>query len=685
MPRVSSYIPILAIAANVTAHMSPYMDSAYGIYGDYPPFMPIGPSWSFDDWWFRGAATRASPPANGAVSVLPAGGNFTMEIACNIAFTTMGGNPNNNVACPGNIGAYHSGDPSASTVDYNLLSGCALAIADVDDISKVTVDNLAVFSVQKECVWQRDTTFQIPARMPPCTGSKCICAWMWLANNGTGNYYQTPFDCSISGSPSDATPINMPLVDPVYCPDSTSDCASGAKRPIYFYNNDYSNVPWVSNYARAGYHQSWSFADGAQNDIFAPSSAVSSSSMSSSTAALMASTIATTSNVSYPFTNDIALSATAKASSVSSGQPASAAINGKLGGYLNVNGDDVGNDADEWSSNGEGVGAWLKLTWTKAVTVGLVVLYDRPNLNDHCKGGTLTFSDGTVVNFGAMNNDGTATPVNISSVTTTTLLWTCTQVSAWTSNVGLSEIQVFAATSAAASSSALPSSASSSALSSSASSSVAVSSSSAISSSAASSSAASSSVPSSSAPSSSAVSSSSSRPVVSFSSSSAVVSSSTAPSSSSSVQGSSSVVSSSKPASSSSATPKPSSSSSSASKASSTTKPFTTVSGTPLCKLASATKLITTVTQCAGNGKNCKATTSTQTITATACPTSSASSSAASSSSVAASTTGSVLRRGPLPRSTLVSRAKRDAAIARQEAARRALLWTKKVHNNGDM
>lgn len=100
-----------------------------------------------------------------------------------------------------------SGDPAASTIDLNLLSGCALAIADVDDINKVTMDNLAIFSVNHQCaeqacrafdlritlilsvpgcatgVKQKMTTFQIPAKMPPCTGSKCICGWFWLANN----------------------------------------------------------------------------------------------------------------------------------------------------------------------------------------------------------------------------------------------------------------------------------------------------------------------------------------------------------------------------------------------------------------------------------------------------------------------------------------------------------------------
>jgi len=44
-----------------------------------------------------------------------------------------------------------AGDPSASDIDRSLVSGCALGIADVDDISKVTMDNLAIFSVQHQC------------------------------------------------------------------------------------------------------------------------------------------------------------------------------------------------------------------------------------------------------------------------------------------------------------------------------------------------------------------------------------------------------------------------------------------------------------------------------------------------------------------------------------------------------
>lgn len=95
-------------------------------------------------------------------------------------------------------GAYHSGDPNDNFITDSMLSGCALGIADVDHIDKVsfegaanrlgladptrsrrqvTSDNLAIFSVQQDCVKQRYTTFDVPARMPACTGAKCICSW----------------------------------------------------------------------------------------------------------------------------------------------------------------------------------------------------------------------------------------------------------------------------------------------------------------------------------------------------------------------------------------------------------------------------------------------------------------------------------------------------------------------------
>ncbi|KAL8292432.1 hypothetical protein RQP46_001044 [Phenoliferia psychrophenolica] len=178
------------------------------------PIVPLGPNIaSQDDWWFRGPAFRALAPPAGAVTALPAGSTITIEISCHIAWTSFGwststpGSPLD--ACPGNTGAYHSG-PDTSVVDPNYLSGCALAIADVTDIEDVTMENLAVFSVQPSCVLTKETQFDIPRLMPKCTGPKCM----------------TAFDCNVTNVHSDATAIAAPK-DP-----------------------------------------SWSFSPGAQNDIF---------------------------------------------------------------------------------------------------------------------------------------------------------------------------------------------------------------------------------------------------------------------------------------------------------------------------------------------------------------------------------------------------------------------------------
>lgn len=90
-------------------------------------------------------------------------------------------------ACPSSSdsGPWHADiEPPPPEPSYEGTSGCALAIADVDDANLVTRENLVVFSVNSHCVYHRDTTFDIPAAMPPCTGKKCVCAWFWLAHYG---------------------------------------------------------------------------------------------------------------------------------------------------------------------------------------------------------------------------------------------------------------------------------------------------------------------------------------------------------------------------------------------------------------------------------------------------------------------------------------------------------------------
>jgi hypothetical protein len=141
--------------------------------------------------------------------------------------------------------------------------------------------------------------------------------------------------------------------------------------------------------------------------------------------------------VSAP-SNNIAPLATVTASSQNSstGQLASAAVDGVVDGY-------PGNYSHEWATSGGGAGSWLKLAWSSPQAIQTVVLYDRPNLNDQITGGTLTFSDGSTVVVPALNNNGSATVVNLTSPeTTTSVQLTVNSVSSTTQNVGLAEIQV---------------------------------------------------------------------------------------------------------------------------------------------------------------------------------------------------------------------------------------------------
>lgn len=250
----------------------------------------------------------------------------------------------------------------------------------------------------------------------------------------------TAFDCKVTGSPADATPIAPPQ-DPVFCKNDPSSCTTGSKRPIYAYNTP-SNVPWIGNNDRAGYHQSWSFGtNGAQNDIFLPAGYNVTAYKQAIGGGNLASPPPETPTGANGAT-DLAVTASAVASSTAFGQGPYSAIDGLTGGYL---ADGTGNDNAEWSSNGELAGAWIKLAWSSPITFNQIQLFDRPNLDDQIMAGNITFGDGSSVLFGALPNDGLS-PVILnfaSPVTTSSLKLTITAVSSSTVNSGLSEIEIF--------------------------------------------------------------------------------------------------------------------------------------------------------------------------------------------------------------------------------------------------
>lgn len=126
---------------------------------------------------------------------------------------------------------------------------------------------------------------------------------------------------------------------------------------------------------------------------------------------------------------------TATASSDSTRQPASAAIDGSLLGYPDDN-------TREWVTVGGKANSWIEFTFPSPIEVDQVVLYDRPNSDDRVMSGTLRFSDGSTVAVGALANTG-ATVVNVPPRVTTTIRFTIDSVSSSTHNVGLAEFEVY--------------------------------------------------------------------------------------------------------------------------------------------------------------------------------------------------------------------------------------------------
>lgn len=127
--------------------------------------------------------------------------------------------------------------------------------------------------------------------------------------------------------------------------------------------------------------------------------------------------------------------ATATASSAASQQSASKVNDGSTLGYP-VDG------TREWSSAGEGAGAWVQLSWTTLQVSNRIVLHDRPNLDDHVLAGTLTFSDGHTIQVGALDNAGGPTEITFQPRYFLWVRFTVTAVAGSTANIGLAEFQV---------------------------------------------------------------------------------------------------------------------------------------------------------------------------------------------------------------------------------------------------
>ena len=97
-------------------------------------------------------------------------------------------------------------------------------------------------------------------------------------------------------------------------------------------------------------------------------------------------------------------------------------------------------DASEWSSAGEGAGAWITLAWDRPAVVTEIDLYDRPSPIDNVLSGTLSFDDGTVIVVRALPADGTPERVVFAPKTIHTVTFRIDQAQG--RNAGLGEIMV---------------------------------------------------------------------------------------------------------------------------------------------------------------------------------------------------------------------------------------------------
>ena len=134
---------------------------------------------------------------------------------------------------------------------------------------------------------------------------------------------------------------------------------------------------------------------------------------------------------------DIALIATATVSSqdTSTGQLGSKAIDGIVDGY-------PGDYTKEWATVGQLSGAWIRLTWASPVTLGQIILHDRPNVWDNVLAGTIQFSDGSSINVGQLPNDGTGLVITFSSRTVSWVQFNITNAVGY--NIGLAEFEAYA-------------------------------------------------------------------------------------------------------------------------------------------------------------------------------------------------------------------------------------------------
>ncbi|KIY46248.1 hypothetical protein FISHEDRAFT_46376, partial [Fistulina hepatica ATCC 64428] len=273
----------------VRAHQAAWAKGMYCVNGasdveNENAYVPVTPLYQLSkaEWWLHNnTACLNYPPPDGEFLELPAGGDFTIEVATNRAHTTLSYNGTYTSEWPdGNTypDDYVRNDPDCitspnlHTQNQSMAAGTAFAISYNSDLTAVTAENLVVFSVRYHTPWKRVTTYDVPAALPACPVGGCTCAWGWIPNGcGQPNMYHQAFKCNVTGATGTvAVGTGQP---PVWCEDDASNCTSGPKQMLYWNQNSGNNIE-VDGYDLAGspkspaYNAKCGFQEGAQDDIF---------------------------------------------------------------------------------------------------------------------------------------------------------------------------------------------------------------------------------------------------------------------------------------------------------------------------------------------------------------------------------------------------------------------------------
>lgn len=290
-PSILALFTIFSLLGSVHGHIAAWHKGMYCLNGTSGRDNPstndaVNPLYMLkqSDWWMHhNNKCDQFPPAPGDFLELPANGAFTVELAVNRAFTTLSFNgkytgtfgdgkddPGLGDAPPGQDPPCIT-EPNIHAQNQSMAAGSAFAISYQSDLSKVTPENLVVFSVLHNSPWERVVSYSVP-NLPACPPGGCICAWGWVPNGcGEPNMYMLPYRCKVVGKTGNAAVY--PGIPATWCEDNPSNCTKGPRQMIYWNQLEGNNIQVsgldLSGHPRSpAYNDKLGFANGAQTDIF---------------------------------------------------------------------------------------------------------------------------------------------------------------------------------------------------------------------------------------------------------------------------------------------------------------------------------------------------------------------------------------------------------------------------------